>query len=70
MENLYCNHCGHELEAGTESLLTHCPVCNAPIGIKLQSTKEKKSRNFIYYFIGLVIFCFVIIYIVPTLWGR
>ncbi|MFK5891855.1 MAG: hypothetical protein QM504_01380 [Pseudomonadota bacterium] len=72
MEKYYCSHCGNEIEARTANDLANCPVCNAPISFQTDDEveKEEKSRKFVYYFIGLVIFCFALIYIVPTTLGR
>jgi hypothetical protein len=61
MNKKYCSHCGNEIEEGIQT----CPLCNAPTSLKTVSTEKKILNKFTYYFIGLVIFCFLVIWIAP-----
>ncbi|MBE9526928.1 MAG: hypothetical protein IME94_08125 [Proteobacteria bacterium] len=57
----YCSHCGNEIEENAGS----CSVCNAPTHFHGKDWQKKTPRNFILYFIGLVIFCFLVMFIAP-----
>lgn len=61
MDKIYCSHCGLEVD---KSILI-CPKCNAPMLAKTENRAEKNAKKFKYYFIALVIFCFVVIYVAP-----
>jgi len=57
----FCSHCGNEIEADAGS----CPVCNAPTTFHGKDWQKKTPTKFIYYFIALVIFCFIIMFTAP-----
>ena len=61
MSNLVCNHCGGNVEAGDEK----CAHCGMPLPPNFARSPQKK---FILYFIALVIFCAVMIVLLPQDW--
>ena len=61
MEKHYCSHCGNVIEPDAGS----CPVCNAPTRFHGKDWQKKTPRNFIYFFIALVIFSFLFMMIAP-----
>lgn len=61
MDKNYCSHCGNEIDADAGS----CPICNAPTRFHGKDWQKKTPRRFIYFFIGLVIFSFLVMFIAP-----
>ena len=61
MSELSCKHCGGDVEKGNKT----CPNC----GIPLPPNLGKYPRlRFVIFFIGVVIFCAVMIYWLPRNW--
>lgn len=63
MIDLVCNHCGGSVEAGD----VKCAHCGIPLPPNFASLPQ---RRFILYFIGLVVFCFVVMFWLPPDWTR
>ena len=57
----YCSHCGNEIEENAGS----CSICNAPTHFHGKDWQKKTPKKFIIYFIGLVIFCFLVMLLGP-----
>lgn len=58
MKELTCNHCGGTVNT-SDKTCTHC-------GIPLPPNLGKATqRKFIWWFIAIVIFCFIMIYLLP-----
>ncbi|WP_299879130.1 DUF2116 family Zn-ribbon domain-containing protein [uncultured Cocleimonas sp.] len=58
MRELNCTHCGKTIAADDQS----CPHCGMPLAPHLRKSPQRK---FIWWFIGIVIFCAVMIYLLP-----
>lgn len=56
-----CEHCDHEITDQTEDL-EDCPECGEPL---LDDSTEDSIRRFKWYFVGIVIFCIVMILYLP-----
>jgi len=63
MKNLTCKHCGSSVEAGDEN----CSHCGIPLPPDYGKSPQKK---FVLFFIGLVIFCLVMLLWLPPDWTR
>ena len=63
MKNLTCKHCGGSVEAGDKN----CSHCGIPLPPDFGKSPQKK---FVLYFIGLVIFCLVMVLWLPPDWTR
>ena len=58
-----CKHCGGKVETGDKN----CSHCGIPLPPNFGKSPQRK---FIFYFIALVIFCFVMILWLPPDWTR
>lgn len=56
-----CEHCNHEFE--DENLeLEDCPHCGEPL---LDDSTQDSIRRFKWYFVGIVVFCIVMMFYLP-----
>lgn len=62
MRKLICKNCGGGVEADN----TLCPHCGIPLPPNHGTEHQQK---FIYWFIALVIFCFVMMFWLPPDWS-
>ncbi|MEB8430647.1 DUF2116 family Zn-ribbon domain-containing protein [Cocleimonas sp. KMM 6892] len=60
MRELSCTHCGKTLSADDK----YCPHCGMPLAPNQRKTPQGK---FILWFIAIVIFCALMIYLLPFL---
>ncbi|PHS29664.1 MAG: protein DnrP [Methylophaga sp.] len=56
-----CSHCGRAVKADDVS----CSNCGIPLP---PHHANQRQRTFVYWFIALVIFCFVIMFWLPPNW--
>jgi len=63
MDNLKCKHCGGHVKAGD----INCSHCGIPLPPNLGKNSQRKFK---WFFIGLIIFCFVMILWLPPDWTR
>ncbi|MCP4078253.1 MAG: hypothetical protein GY744_18965 [Gammaproteobacteria bacterium] len=61
MSDIRCHHCSQNYD----EQLSHCPYCHAPSPTQQKKNLSGNSNNFIYFFIGLVIFCGIMIAWLP-----
>ncbi|RLA21444.1 MAG: protein DnrP [Gammaproteobacteria bacterium] len=62
MSNLSCKHCGRAVEEDDQT----CPNCGIPLPPK---HGQQRQRSFVFWFIGIVIFCFVMMFWLPPDWS-
>ncbi|MBT3203203.1 MAG: hypothetical protein HOM14_02380 [Gammaproteobacteria bacterium] len=53
MSEIRCFHCSQSYD----EQLNHCPYCHAPSPAQQDRNLEQRKHKFVYFFIGLVIFC-------------
>jgi len=63
MTELNCKHCGNQVKIGDKT----CPGCGIPIAANLGKNPQ---RNFILFFITVVIFCIFMIIWLPPDWSS
>lgn len=61
MNNITCKNCLHSFDEQQG----YCPVCRTPTASQQQLSTNQAQRKFIYFFIGIVIFCIVMIAWLP-----
>ena len=62
MNNLSCKHCGGDIQAED----TTCPNCGIPLP---PNHAKQKQRNFVMWFVILVIFCLFMMLWLPPDWS-
>jgi len=58
MKGPSCKHCGGIVNVGDKT----CPHCGIPLPPNLGKSSQRK---FILWFIAIVVFCFIMIYLLP-----
>ena len=58
-----CKHCGRDVEENDD----HCQNCGIPLP---PNHAKERQKNFIIWFIVLLIFCFVMMFWLPPDWSS
>jgi len=61
MSEITCNHCGHKFEEQQN----YCPSCRTPTPAQQDLDLNAVKKKFIYFFIGVIVFCIVMIAWLP-----
>lgn len=61
MSRINCKHCGQAFDEQQN----YCPGCQTPTAAQQEINLEKVKKKFIYFFIGLIAFCIVMILWLP-----
>ena len=61
MKETTCRHCGYDFD----DALPRCPYCDTPAPQHTDPDTEGRQKKFIAFFVVLVVFCLLMVFLLP-----